>query len=104
RHSTPPSPRSTLFPYTTLFRSILRRCIQQFQTALADRNHHKPYLLLLDGFFRRDRQPQLFIDRLRRRQRLHSDPEMIDFEHSLEIGRASCRERVSIWEGEVVVK
>src|SRR5579864_1666781 len=59
-------------------RRILRSGLEQLQAALAHRNHYQPHLLLLDSLFRRGRQPQLLIDRLGRRQRLHRDAEMID--------------------------
>src|SRR5437762_12444846 len=56
----PPPPRSTLFPYTTLFRSLGKASLKKFASAIQSKMHDDPqYLLMLLSDvieFRKDRK------------------------------------------------
>src|SRR3954468_7868232 len=60
---------------------IRRRGFQQLDAALADREHRDLHLFVLDGLFADDLQAYRLVKLLRRGQRLHCYPEMIDLKH-----------------------
>src|SRR6185369_16452623 len=62
-------------------RRAFRRGFQQFKPALANGYHDQANLLGFNGFFWRDRQPELFINAFCYRQRFHRNAEMIDAKH-----------------------
>src|SRR5512133_3174013 len=62
-------------------RRAFRRGFQQFKPALANGYHDQANLLCFNRFFRRNRQPEFFINAFRRRQRFHRNAEMIDAKH-----------------------
>src|SRR5205807_9613664 len=109
-----PSPRTTLFPYTTLFRSAKGAADGQFLAkqrhvhGLGRGNadmlggHHEPIRhRCVDQLEEARSVCQLDAGRQRRSALLLDRPEIEDRSLQDEIGRASCRERVeiSVWIG-----
>src|SRR5947209_3495467 len=78
-------------------RGIFRGRLEQFEPALADRNHHQIYLFVLDSFFRRNAEAKLFINCFGRRQRLHRNAKMIDAEIHLYSPNLLIRAQRGIW-------
>src|SRR5438552_4916349 len=69
-----PPPRSTLFPYTTLFRSLLR---QQHFSIHAERRHHSLLKELHVFFFAAEEEDVQFLDR--KSTRLNSSHQIISY-------------------------
>ena len=59
-------------------RRVLSCRLQQFNPALAYRDHRRPHLLVLNRFFMHHVHPQRLVESARRRDALHRNPQMID--------------------------
>src|SRR2546427_11909248 len=96
-------PRSTLFPYTTLFRSEVTKCIVALTMPdldhlsvtgfTTDRSFQSTHSFPKPSELQRDRE-QHGSALLRQLAKLRLDAEALSLERAKQIGRASCRERV----------
>src|SRR5438034_9578726 len=92
-------PRSTLFPYTTLFRSVLRKdfIFDPWQVWEARANDADSFLLIVLTLSDAQLKELLALGRelgMEPLVEVHSREEL-----DREIGRASCRERGEMWVG-----
>src|SRR3712207_9141418 len=98
-------PRSTLFPYTTLFRSIFKKEHELVRKSIKDFCERELYSTDLAEKMDREgvEMPQEFLDKLAKykficpivpREFSGAGADYVSYAIIMEIGRASCRERV----------